>query len=403
MMGGFFLIGGVLACLVGYWASRPLESAARRARHHDGAWAATIQQALEQGDLVGSADGSSIEDDEGSEGDAHSRRILGAASMAAHALLGLNVCLAIWTGVTEIRSGALAPGELFLFIAYALMIHRRLVDAGRQVARVGKLRAAVERLAALLGDASDELAPTLPLHESVRTEGLRVEAVRGSRPRLDDVALELRAGERVAIVGRPGDGKSTLLRCLAGLEPTAEGRLYWDGVELAPFDASLCASVGYLPQDPVLPRAPVWQHLGLSGPDALDAGQAELLRRVGTLDVIERLPKGIRQKVASASLSRQEARLLALGAVLLSDAPLIALDSPFEGLSKRAAAERVDAVFDAVRGRTLVVALPRSHDAAAFTRVVVMRRGRIGYDGALADRQALKAARLEEEALACRA
>ena len=402
-MGAFFLLGGLLACLVGYWASRPLESAARRARHHDGAWAATIQQALEQGDLVGAADGSSVEADEGSDGDAHSRRILGAASVAAHALLGLNVCLAIWTGVSEVRAGSLAPGELFLFIAYALIIHRRLVDAGRQVARIGKLRATVERLAALLGDASDVSVPALPLNEGVRVEALHVEAVRGSRPRLDEVALEVAARSRVAIVGRPGDGKSTLLRCLAGLEPAAAGRMYWDGVELGPFDASVCASVGYLPQHPVFPRAPVWQHLGLPGPDALAAGDAELLRRIGTFDVIERLPKGIRQKVGSATLSREEARLLALGAVLLSAAPLIALDSPCEGLSKRNAAERLDAVFDAVEGRTLLVALPRSSEASAFARVIVLRKGRIAFDGAFDERMALKAARLEEEAPACRA
>jgi ABC-type bacteriocin/lantibiotic exporter with double-glycine peptidase domain len=399
-MGLFFLMGGGLTASVGYFASHPLEVAARRARHHDGAWATTIQQALEHGHL---APEGAAHDGEETDG-RRSTRILGAASVVAHALLGLTVCLAIWTGVAEVRASVLAPGELFLFIAYALMVHRRLVDAGRQLARIGKLRACVERLATLL-DASNSgaRAAIRPLCTGVCIEGLHLDAVRGSRPRLAGVDLELRAGTRVAIVGRPGDGKSTLLRCLAGLEPAAQRTLRWDGTELGALDPTLCASVGYLPQEPVFSRTPVWKLLGLSGPDGLDAAQAEVLRRVGAWQVIERLSKGTRQKISSATLSRNEARAICLGAALLSSAPLLALDSPFEGLAKRAAAERLEAVLDVTAGRTLVVALPRSRDASAFDRVVVLRRGRIPFDGPPAERKARKAARIEHEVALCRA
>jgi len=396
-MGAFFLVGGALTAGVGYFAARPLEIVARRARHHDAAFAATIQKALEHGHV---SDGSS---DGEESAERHSARILGAASVVAHALLALTVCGAVWTGIAEVRAGLLAPGELFLFIAYSLTMHRRLVDAGRQLARIGKLRASVEQLAMLL-DGADSAREHVarPLRSGVELRGLRVEALRGSRPRLADIDLELPAGSRMAVVGRAGDGKSTLLRCLAGLEPAA-GTLRWDGEELASFDPTLCASVGYLPQEPVFSRAPVWKLLGLSGPDALDDKQTEVLRRIGAGTVIGRLSKGLRQKVGSATLSRSEARALCLGALLIGDAPLLVLDSPFEGLGKRAASERLEALLEAAAGRTLVVALSRARQASAFERVVVLKRGRILFGGSPAERLTWKATRLEQEVSLCRA
>jgi ATP-binding cassette subfamily B protein len=344
-------------------------------------------------------------DDEGGERGARSTRILGDASLAVHALLALTVCLAMWTGVREVRAGELAPGELFLFIAYALMVHRRLVDAGRQLARVGKVRASVERLAPLLDAAGrDEEGRSRPLQTGVRIEGLRVEAIKGRRPRLDDLDLEVPAGSRVAVIGRPGAGKSTLLRSLAGVEPAAQGTLRWDGEELTGLDALLRTSIGFLPHDPVFPPAPAWHILGLSGPDALESKQIEMLRDVGAWKIIEKLPRGLRQKVSSATVSRNEARALALGAVLLGDAPLVVLDAPVEGLKKRTAVKRLQAVARAVAGRTLVIALPRLAGAAGlFDRVVVLRRGRVVFAGSPENWRAWIATRRRKEVAACRA
>jgi ATP-binding cassette subfamily B protein len=92
-----------------------------------------------------------------------------------------------------------------------------------------------------------------------------------------------------------------------------------------------------------------------------------------------------------------------LGALLLGDAPLLVVDSPCEGLGKRAASERLQALLDATAGRTLVVGLPRAREASAFERVVVLKRGRILFGGSPAERLTWKAERLEREVSLCRA
>lgn len=402
-MGAFFVVGGVLTGSIGYLASHRVVTVARRARHHEGAFAATIQKTLEQGHLT-SASPPPEAMDEAHRHEGRSTRIVTASSIAVHAVLALTVSCAVWVGVHEIRAGVLAPGELFLFMAYAIMIHRRLVDAGRQLARIGKVRACIERIEPLIttSPSSGEIVKR-PLRSAVRVERLRVEASRGRRPRLADIDVEIVAGTRIAVLGRAGDGKSTFLRCLAGAESGATGTIHWDGIPLSPLDPSLRRNVGYLPQDPVFALAPVWQILGLSGPERPDAATIELLTGVGAWRVIERFKKELLQKLASTTLSREEARAVALGAVLLGDAPLLVLDSPLEGLGKTIATMRLETLLTAAEGRTLVVALPQIRDADTFDRVIVLRRGSIDFDGTPAEWRASKAAAQKQEVEACRA
>ncbi len=398
LMGCFFLVGGMLASVIGVITSKPIEAVARRARQREGNLAATIQRTLEHGHLTEVA--AEIEDAGGDE--SRSTRIQSLGSLAVHAVLGVAVCLALWTGLGEVHANALAPGELFLFIAYALMVHRRLVHVGRQLSRLGKVRASIARLLGLLDGAEVARATASELESGVKLERLRVAAARGSRPRLD-VDLEIPVGARVALLGRPGDGKSTLLRCLAGAELPNEGGVRWDGNERAALDGTLAASVGYLAQDAVFARAPLWRLLGLSGPDGADPEQLQLLQRTGAWKVIRRLPKGLSQKLDSASLSQNQARALALGAVLLGQAPLLAIDSPCTGLKRRAAARRLHTILARSAGRTLVVAMTELRDPNRFDLVLVLRRGRVAFYGSPAEWQAWKAASRNQEPALCKA
>jgi subfamily B ATP-binding cassette protein MsbA len=279
---------------------------------------------------------------------------------------------------------------LFLFVAYALTVHRRLIQIGRQIARSGKVMACLQRIGVLLEGASQEdRTPVVePLRTALRLEGVRLRSSRGhgNKPRLRDLDLALPAGARVAVVGKTGAGKSSLLRLLAGLEVPTRGRILWDDHDLSETNGRVYPRVGYLAQDPVFSRQRAWQLLGLANPtQSPDPQQEETLHRIGAWRVIRRWPYGLEEKVASAQLSRGERRALKLGTTLLGDASVWLLDDPLEGQSDKDAQRRLAEILARGAGRTIVVAFSRLVGLEQFDRVWALQKGRLVFDGTPAE------------------
>jgi energy-coupling factor transport system ATP-binding protein len=200
---------------------------------------------------------------------------------------------------------------------------------------------------------------------------------------LDGVDLRIGAGERVALVGQNGSGKTTLVRHLNGLLRPTEGRVLVDGVDAGTLTvAQLASRIGLVFQDPdrqvfagsvrsEIEFGP--RNLGRSGA-ALGTAVREALAATG-LDGEER--------TNPYDLGGSRRKLLALASVLAMETPVLVLDEPTTGQDARGVA-RVRAVIDhaSAAGRTVIAI---SHDmgfvAEAFSRVVVMRAGRVILDG----------------------
>lgn len=386
-LGCIFLVAGVAALLIGLRASGPVADIVRRQRHKEGRYASAIGGGLEDGGThldLDRINASSARKEVGTT------RLIALSSLAVHAVLAVAVAIALWVGAREVRSGTIQPGELFLFIAYALTVHRRMVQVGRQLARSGKVVACVERLAVLLDDDETEadsssVAPgPVPLTCGLCLDGVKLSAGRGKdrKVRLRGMDLTIEPGARVAVIGHVGCGKSTLLRLLSGVEAPDKGRILWDGQDLSSNGGSLPSRVDYLPQDPVFGPAPIWRIVGLGGPETPPPEQLETLRRTGAWTVIRNFPRRLEEKVSSQFLSPTECRVLALAGILLAPAASVwILDSPLEGRGRPQARRHLDEILKRADGRTLVVALSQSIDLHRFDRVVSLRRGRIRFDG----------------------
>ena len=200
---------------------------------------------------------------------------------------------------------------------------------------------------------------------------------------LDGVDLRIAGGERVAIIGQNGSGKTTLVRHLNGLLRPTEGSVTVDGTDAAGLTvAELASRVGLVFQDPDRQifagsvRAEVEfgpRNLGRRGPP-LDEAVGRALGAAG-LDGEE--------DTNPYDLGQSRRKLLALASVLAMETGVLILDEPTTGQDARGV-ERVRRVVDAVaaEGRTVIAI---SHDmrfvAEAFSRIVVMRAGRVTLDG----------------------
>ena len=218
----------------------------------------------------------------------------------------------------------------------------------------------------------------------LRTATIRLERVSfryPSRlhPALEDVDLELAAGETVALVGPSGAGKSTIASLLLLLaEPTA-GRVLADGIDVAAFEPQAWRrQLAWLPQRPAVLRGTVAENIRLADPTASLERVRAAAELAGADGFVDALPRDYETVVGDGGrpLSAGQARRLALARVFLRNAPLAILDEPTAHLDSESA-DHVAAAIDGYRGRcTMLVISHRSELAAHCDRIVRIEDGR---------------------------
>jgi ATP-binding cassette subfamily C protein LapB len=202
---------------------------------------------------------------------------------------------------------------------------------------------------------------------------------------VDVAALTIRAGERVALLGGNGAGKSSLLRLFSGLADPLSGRLLLDDVSMSAIDPSdRRRAIGYLPQDVALLHGTLRENLNLEGAALTDDDLFEALDGVGLGAFVRANPLGLDMPIAgSGSFSGGQRQAVGLARVLLQDPPIVLLDEPtafFDQGSEKHVIEHLKAWLG---DRTLIVTTHKKSMLDLVNRAVVLRQGRVIMDGPL--------------------
>ncbi len=384
-LGYFYLLSGIAATWISYRFSFKVAATTSQQRKREGKYAVMIQKSLEYGDVDTRTEDANVIS---TEKDLQITRLIGKSTLLVNVVLAVLTAVALWIAVGDVKSGELKPGELFLFIAYVLTVHRRLVQLGRQLARGGKMLANVRRIGVLINPPREVSAVRAikQIDSEIRLEGVRLDSIRnddGKPRRLKRTDLKIQAGTRVAVIGKPGSGKSSLLRLLAGAESPDKGKYFWDDEEITGRNDILLSCVGYLPQNPVFQPSRIWRILGLPSPDKLNPEQIKTLCKIGGWKLFRTLPNGLREKIGSWSMTQNEVRALGLFRILLGNAKVLILDSPLEGLNKKNAMERLEEILAHAKGRTLVVSMTQQIGIEYFGHVLMLKNGRIQFEGSV--------------------
>ncbi len=249
--------------------------------------------------------------------------------------------------------------------------------------------APAERLVEVLGlppeSAGDRRLPRLPRHRtSIRLEGVSYRYPGAAARALDGVDLEIAHGERVAIVGPNGCGKTTLLGLLPRLLVPTEGRVLIDETDLAGANLrSIRRQIGVVTQEPVMLRGSIRENIvyGLTGVDEDRIREAARLARADAF--IERLPDGLETEVSEqgASLSGGQRQRLAIARAILRDPAILLLDEATSQVDSESEELINQALTDFTAGRTSIAVAHRLSTVLAADRIVVMESGRILDDG----------------------
>ena len=223
-----------------------------------------------------------------------------------------------------------------------------------------------------------------------RFERLAVENVTftypdADRPALNDVSLEIGAGEVVALVGENGSGKTTLAKVVAGLYSPDHGHVRWDGRDIGDLDPEdIRRRVAVIFQDFARYLLPARENVGLGRHERVDDldGIVDAARRAGAHGFLSGLPEGYetmlgREFAGGWDLSIGQWQRVALARAFFRDAPFVILDEPTAALDARAEADLFARLRELLEGRSVLLISHRFSSVRSANRIYVLDEGRV--------------------------
>ena len=205
---------------------------------------------------------------------------------------------------------------------------------------------------------------------------------------LRDVTLSLRAGQKIAIVGKSGGGKSTLVGLLPRLYEPRAGAVRLDGVDVRDYRlADLRRQVSLVSQDVVLFNDSIRANIAFGRPDASDAEVEAAARAAYVLEFTDELPDGLDTQIGDrgAQLSGGQRQRISIARALLKDAPVLILDEATSALDTEAE-RRIQAALDSLmQGRTVLIIAHRLSTIESADRIVVIDEGAVAEQGSHAE------------------
>ena len=305
-------------------------------------------------------------------------------------LAAIGTLVVLWGGGAAVVRGELTLGQLTAFQLYLLQLAWPTLALGFILSVFQRGKASWARLCEVLTEepARDTAAPPArPIEGALSLRGLTVH--RGGRPVLEDITLDIPAGATVAIVGRTGAGKSTLVEALCRMIEVPPGSLLVDGVDVGELPlATLRGAIGYAPQEAFLFSESIRDNVrfGLRAPSGDAEANARVeaaVRDAGLERDLQILPEGLDTIVGERgiSLSGGQRQRVALARALASDPRILILDdsmSAVDAETEKAVLERLRAVL---RGRTSILVSHRIAAVRQADQIVVLEGGRLAERG----------------------
>ncbi|MDF0604403.1 type I secretion system permease/ATPase [Neisseriaceae bacterium TC5R-5] len=301
--------------------------------------------------------------------------------------------ITLLVGCFLVMKGEMSTGTLVGVSILSSRMMAPLAQIAGVLARWQQTKVAREGLDSLIQRPVDQMAPGKSVHRSFIRGTFALKDVKFrygdmAQPVVLNIAhLDIKAGERVAVLGRNGAGKSTLLQLLSGLRSPQEGQLLLDDLSLAMIDtADVRRDIGLLNQHANLFLGSVRDNLVMGRPQATDTEILQALTLSGALSFVQSLPGNIDYLIQEGGLglSGGQRQALLLARTLIRQPSVLLLDEPTAWLDEVAEHQLIERLDKWLAHRTLVVATHRPAVLQWVERVIVLHEGQVVMDGAKA-------------------
>jgi len=299
-----------------------------------------------------------------------------------------GLALVMWFGATHVMQGHLTTGDMVVFFAYVTNLYSPMKALSRLSYVTSKASVGAERIADVMRVRS-EVTERPGAREAWQLKG-EIEfrdvsfEYQSGQPVLSRINLHVAPGEKVAIVGATGAGKSTLISLIPRLYDPSSGAVSIDGQDIRNYSVqSLRAQISLVLQDSLLFSGTIRENIAFGRPDASDEELVAAAVVANATEFIDMLPDGYETLVAEGgtTLSGGQKQRIAIARAILRGSPILILDEPTSGLD--AASERtvIDALERAARGRTTLLIAHRLTTVRLADRIIVLDKGRIVEEG----------------------
>lgn len=309
----------------------------------------------------------------------------------------IGAALVLWKGGTRAMIGTLSYGTLTIFISFAVQFFYPIRDMARIFADLQSSQASAERVMSLMetkpdivdnveviekyGDNNRETWPEII--GNIEFENVSFAYKTGEKV-LENFNLSVRAGEKIALVGDTGSGKSTIVNLACRFYEPTGGRILIDGNDYVKMPMLwLRSNLGYVLQTPHLFSGTIRENI-LYG--KLDATEEEIIRAsklVNLHDIVQKMEKGYDTPVGEGGslLSTGEKQLVSFARAIISDPAIFVLDEATSSIDTETERLIQDAIANILKGRTSFIIAHRLSTIRAADRILVIRDGKIIEEG----------------------
>lgn len=298
------------------------------------------------------------------------------------------LALILWLGGRSVVRGELSPGELIAFLGYLGFLVQPIRVFTSVVSSMQLGLASADRIFGLLDTPEETTSPVDPIplgamkgRVSFRNVSFAYEA---GQPVLRNISLDVRPGEKIAVVGPTGSGKSTLVDLIPRFYDPDEGSILVDGVDVRSVDLrALRKQIGIVPQDSLLMKGSIAFNISYGLPDLPHEAIEEAARVAGVHAFIASLPEGYDTEVGErgVTLSGGQRQRIAIARAVVRNPRILILDEATSSLDLEVERLVQGAMDLAMQGRTSFIIAHRLSTVRSADRIIVLDGGRIVEQG----------------------
>ena len=292
----------------------------------------------------------------------------------------------LWIGGHDVLSHTITAGQLSAFVGYAAIAAGSTGAISESMGDVSRAAGATERIFDLMDQQPAIAPPAQPIALPAAQGALQFDHVtfaypaRPTAPSLQDISFSIKAGERVAIVGPSGAGKTTLYQLALRFYDPQSGKIMLDGVDIKYADPRQVRSrIGLVPQDPVIFSADAAHNIAYGRPDATEAEIRAAARAAHADEFLSAMPQGYATYLGEKGvrMSGGQKQRIAIARAILRNPSLLLLDEATSALDAESEHLVQDALDKLMQGRTTLIIAHRLATVVDADRILVMDQGRI--------------------------
>lgn len=301
------------------------------------------------------------------------------SELIASLALAVVIFIALW----QSQNGVTTIGEFMAFIVAMLQMLSPIKNLANISIPMQSMFIASDAVCAFLDEPTEQDTGSKTLNHvsgSLKFENIDVQYSQETRKALDNFNLEIKAGERVALVGRSGSGKTTVVNLLPRFVIPSQGKVLIDGENINDLTlANLREQFALVSQDVFLFEGSLKDNVRYSRPDASEADILAALKAANLNDLVANHPDGLNQPIGAngSQLSGGQRQRVSIARAILKDAPILLLDEATSALDNESEHLVQEALERLMRGRTSIIVAHRLTTIENADRIIVMDEGHI--------------------------